>query len=304
MRARLFAPRYWATWLGLGFLRLVLLLPYGAVLAVGRTLGRIARRLPLRFARIARRNMELCLPELSPAEREALLQRHFESLGIGVFETAMTWWASDAFIRRHSEIAGFEHVEAALARGRGAILLAGHFTPMQLGPRILNTRIPMSIMYRPNSNELVDYVASSNYGRMARSAIARDNVRGMVSELRRNAVFWYASDQAYRKKGAAMVPFFGHPCATNVFTPRLAAMTGAPVLYFSVERLPGTRGWRAVIEPPLEGFPSDDPIADTLAYHARIEAQVRRMPDQYWWVHRRFKGLAPGYPDYYARTAN
>jgi KDO2-lipid IV(A) lauroyltransferase len=123
----------------------------------------------------------------------------------------------------------------------------------------------------------------------------------MITALKRNEIVWYAADQSYRKKGAVMVPFFGHPAATNVFTSRLAQMTGAAVLYYATERLPGTAGWRGVIEPAFEGFPSGDAVADTLRYHARIEAQVRRMPDQYWWIHRRFKGLEAGYPDHYRR---
>ena len=303
MPARLFAPRYWATWLGLGFLRLVLLLPYGGVLAVGRGLGRVARHLPLPYLRIARRNLELCLPELDAAARERLLDRHFESLGIGLFESALTWWADDAWINTRSEVLGLEHLEAALKRGRGAILLTAHFTTLQIGARILNNRLPIAVLYKPTKNELLAHVSGNSFARQARKAIQRDDVRAMISALKRNEVVWYATDQSYRKKGAAMVPFFGHPAATNVFTPRLAQMTGAPVLYYSTERLPGVRGWRAVIHPPFAHWPSGDPVADTLEYHAAIEAQVRQMPEQYWWIHRRFKGLAADDPDHYARRA-
>ena len=297
--ARFFAPRYFATWLGLGLLRLVLLLPYGGVLAVGRGVGRIARRLPLSYARIARCNIELCLPELTAEERAALLDRHFESLGIGLFESALTWWAKDAEISARSEVEGLEHLKAALARGRGAILLTAHFTTLQIGARILNNRIAIGVLYRPTKNELIAHVSGGSFARQARKAIRHDDVRAMIAALRRNEIVWYAADQSYRKKGAALVPFFGRPAATNVFTPRLAEMTGAPVLYYSTERLPGTRGWRAVIHPPFANWPSGDPVADTQEYHAAIEAQMRRVPDQYWWIHRRFKGLAADYPDYY-----
>jgi KDO2-lipid IV(A) lauroyltransferase len=299
MPARLYGPRYWPTWLGLGFVRLVLMLPFPALLAVGRGMGRLARRLPLPYVRIARRNIELCLPELDAAAREALLERHFESLGIGVLESALTWWSTDERIGSLSEVQGLEHLEAALARGKGAIILLAHFTTLQIGARILNIRIPINVLYRPTKNELLAAVSGGSFGRNARKAILRDDVRGMISALRRNEIVWYAADQSYRKKGAMMVPFFGIPAPTNVFTSRLSQMTGAAVLYYSSERLPGTRGWRAVIEPAFEGWPSGDPVADTLRYHARIEAQVRRMPDQYWWIHKRFKGLSADDPDYY-----
>ncbi|MBS0395101.1 MAG: lipid A biosynthesis acyltransferase [Proteobacteria bacterium] len=300
MPARLLAPRYWLTWLGLGLARLVLLLPFRGVLATGRGLGRLARRLPLSFVDVARANIALCLPELDAAGREALLDRHFECLGIGLFESAITWWSDDRFIAAHSTVEGLEHLQAALARGRGAILLTAHFTPLQIGARIMNCRQPICVLYRPTKNELIARVSGGSFARNARKAILRDDVRGMITALKRNEIVWYASDQAYRNKGAEMVPFFGHPAATNVFTPRLAQLTGAAVLYYSVERLPGARGWRAVVHPPFAHWPSGDPVADTLEYHAAIEAQVRRVPDQYWWIHRRFKGLAPDYPDYYA----
>jgi KDO2-lipid IV(A) lauroyltransferase len=301
MPASFLGPRYWPTWLALGLMRLLVLLPYPAILAAGRTLGRLARRLPLPYVRIARRNIELCLPELDARAREALLDRHFQSLGIGALESAMTWWGDDAKITALSKVEGLEHLEAALARGHGAIVLLAHFTTLQIGARILNVRIPINVLYRPTRNELLAAVSGGSFHRNARKAILRDDVRGMISALRRNEIVWYAADQSYRKKGAAMVPFFGRPAATNVFTSRLAEMTGAAVLYYATERLPGTAGWRAVIEPAFQGFPSGDPVADTLRYHERIEAQVRRMPDQYWWIHRRFKGLAADYPDYYGR---
>ena len=299
MPGRFFGPRYWATWVGLGFVRLVELLPFPALLAVGRGLGRVARWLPLPYARIARRNIELCLPELGAPEREALLGRHFLSLGMGVLESAMTWWSRDERIDALARIDGLEHLTTVLAQGRGAIILTAHFTTLQIGARILNNRVPINVLYRPLKNELLAHVSGGSFGRQARKAIKQDDVRAMIGALRKNEIVWYASDQSYRKKGAMMVPFFGHPAATNVFTSRLAALTGAAVLYYSSERLPGSQGWRATVHPPFADWPGPDPVADTLRYNACIEAQVRRMPEQYWWIHRRFKGLSDDYPDYY-----
>lgn len=299
MPARYFGPRYWATWIGLGFLRLVELLPFGALLAVGHATGWLARRLPLPYRRIARRNIELCLPELDEAGREALLDRHFAALGVGLLESAMTWWSREERIAALSRVEGLEHLEAALAAGKGAILLTAHFTTLQIGARILNIRVPINALYKPTKNELVAHVSGGSFGRNARKAIKSDDVRGMIVALKRNGIVWYAADQSYRKKGAMMVPFFGHPAATNVFTSRLAAMTGAAVLYFETRRLPGTQGWLSRVHSPFEHWPGPDPVDDTLRYHACIEAQVREVPEQYWWIHRRFKGLDASYPDYY-----
>src|SRR5437762_1784579 len=110
MRAALLIPSNWPSWMGLGCLRLLERLPYPAMLVMGRLIGRLARRLPLHYVRVARRNIELCLPELSHDEREQLLDRHFDSLGIAVCESAMCWWSSDERIRTLSQIEGFEHL--------------------------------------------------------------------------------------------------------------------------------------------------------------------------------------------------
>ena len=139
-----------------------------------------------------------------------------------------------------------------------------------------------------------------NRSKHAKRAIPRDDVRTLITALKNNEAVWYAPDQAYRKKGAQMVPFFGIPAATNTATSRLARMTGAAVLPYFQERMLDGR-YRMVIYPMLENFPSDDPVADAKRFNALIEAHVRRVPEQYLWIHRRFKGLTADYPDYYKR---
>ena len=121
----------------------------------------------------------------------------------------------------------------------------------------------------------------------------------MIAALKNNEVVWYAPDQSYRKKGAQMVPLFGIPAPSNTATSRIARMTGAAVLPYFVERLPGSAGYRVRIQPALQDFPSECPCADTERFHRLIEAQVRAVPDQYLWIHRRFKGMTPADPDYY-----
>ena len=291
-------PRYWPTWIALGVLRAFSQLPYPVLLWLGRRIGDLLVRLPLSFVRIARRNLELCLPELSPVQRERLLKEHFHSIGIGMFETAIAWWSPDERIERLTRLEGEEHLQAALARGRGAILLSAHFTTLEIGGRVLCDRMPTNIMYRPTKNPVLERFLASNRSRKARRAIKRDDIRTLVTALKSNEPVWYAPDQSYRKKGAEMVPFFGIPAATNTATSRLARMTGAAVLPFFPERLP-RGGYRMVIHPMLEDFPSDSPAADAQRFNELLEAQVRRVPGQYLWLHRRFKGLTADYPDYY-----
>jgi Kdo2-lipid IVA lauroyltransferase/acyltransferase len=297
-----FAPRYWPTWAALALLRVFEPLPYSLQAGLGRSLGRLLFWLPTGFKRIARRNLELCYPALSADEREKLLGRHFESLSLGLFETGITWWSSDTRILALTEVTGLEHLDAALVGGRGAILLSAHFTTLEIGARALCARRPTSIMYRPTKNAVLELFLKRNRGRHAKRAIPRDDIRTLIGALKANEIVWYAPDQAYRKKGAEMVDFFGIPAATNTATSRLARLTGAAVLPYFPERLPGGEGYRMVIQPALAAFPSDDAAADALRFNHLIEAQIKRVPEQYLWIHRRFKGTTAEYPDYYSRN--
>ena len=303
MRLRLLAPRYWLTWAGLGLLRLVAFLPFGAIVRLGRLLGALLRHLPLSFANTARRNIELCLPELTPEEREQLLREHFASLGIALLEIPVAWWAPPERLAKLLRIEGTEHLDAALVRGHGAIILTAHFTSLEMGGRALVQAAPVGFLYRPPKNEVIAYAFERFRVAWGGRGIPRDDIRGFIGALKNNECVWYAPDQAYRKKGAEMVPLFGIPAASNTLTSRIARLTGAPVLPYFFRRLPGTQGYLAVIHPPFENFPSDSAAADTERFYRMIEAQVRLVPEQYLWIHRRFKGLSADYPDYYGRPA-
>ena len=297
------SPRYWPSWLGIGILRIVELLPYRAIMAVGRGLGFLARGLVPKYRRIARRNLELCFPALTTRQRDKLLRQQFSALGRAVCESAMSWWSSAERIRRLSSIEGLQHLDLAVAHGRGVILLTAHCTTLEISARILCAARPVCILYKPVRSPVLAAVSNRARARLAGTAVLYDDIRGMISALRRNEIVWYAPDQSFRKKGAQMVPFFGIPAASNVHTSRLAELTGATVLYMSHERLPDARGYRLTIHPPFAHYPSGDAMADVRQLHRCIEADATRIPDQYWWIHRRFKGLSADYPNYYANPA-
>jgi Kdo2-lipid IVA lauroyltransferase/acyltransferase len=275
-------------------------LPYAWLVRLGNGLGWLMVRLPLPFTRTALRNMELCLPELDHAARQKLLLAHYRSLGIGLFEIAFSWWAPPQRVNDLMVVVGREHLEAALARGRGVIFLAAHFTTLEMGGRLLASVHPTSFLYRPTKNELVAWFLARCRCRFGGRPIPRDDIRAMISALKHNECVWYAPDQSYRKKGAQMVELFGIPAATNTFTSRLARMTGATVLPFFFERLPDGRGYKGVIYPEFDNFPGECAVADTVRFNHLIEAHVRLFPEQYLWIHRRFKGLSEDYPDYYS----
>ena len=301
VRLEFLRPKFWITWVGLGIMRSLELLPFPAQRHVGNAVGALLQLLPLHFKRIARRNIDLCLPELAEQQRADLVDRHFRSLGMALLETANTWWSSNRRVNRLADIQGLQHLQAALARGRGAILLGAHFTTIEISTRILGTVVPLHVVFRPMKNALLSHIMRSSFCRHG-YPIAYDDIRAMIRALKKNEAVWYAPDQSYRNKGAAMVNFFGIPAATNTATSRLARISGAAVMTYFAERLPGNAGYRVNIGPAFENFPGDV-IEDAERYNRLLEEQIRRVPEQYFWVHRRFKGLSADYPNYYGRDS-
>lgn len=302
MRLTFLRPCYWPTWVGLLVLRGLEILPFAAQRRAGCAIGALVRHLPLAYLRIARRNIDLCLPQLSPAARESVLDEYCRSVGLGLCETATTFWSSNARISRVADVQGVEHLTAALAGGRGAILIGGHFTTIELATRILGTVVPLNVVFRPPNNALLAHIMRSSFARHGKP-IAHTDIRAMIRALKNNEAVWYAPDQSYRNKGAAMVEFFGVPAATTTATSRLARISGAAVLPYFPERLPGNGGYRVTIGAALENFPGADPICDALRFNRLLEAHILKVPAQYLWMHRRFKGLSADYPDYYGRDS-
>jgi KDO2-lipid IV(A) lauroyltransferase len=255
-------------------------------------------RLSERRRHIAETNLALCFPDQREAERADLLVRHFESLGVGLLTTGMAWWSSDRRLRSLVTIEGLEHLQQAMAQGKGAILLSAHFSDLEMSGRLLSLFHPFAVMYRPHENPVIEQAFRRNRELRFSAAITRGDMRQVLKTLKQNQAVWYAPDQSYSDPNSALVPFFNVPASTNLGTSRLAKVSGAPVLPFFGYRLPGNQGYRLVIQPSLAGFPSDDVAADTARINRIIEDAVREAPEQYFWIHRRFKNR-PGLPDPY-----
>lgn len=282
-------PRYWLGWLAFGLLRLAILLPFPAQIQLGKAFGRLMQKTAGRRYRVADFNLRTCYPDWPEDKRRALIREHFEALGIALFEIGMCWWASDERLRRLVHIDGLEHLDAALAKGKGAILLSAHFTTLEIGGRLLSLYRPFHLMYRPNRNALLEHISKQRRETHFEKAIPRDSVRELLKSLKRNMTVWYAPDQGYKGANSVTVPFFGVPAPTNPATHRLARVSGATVMPFWVERLPGARGYRLRVDPPIEGMGEMTPEEDGATVNRLIEAEVRKIPEQYLWTHNRFK---------------
>ena len=298
-------PGYWLTWLVYGYMRSIVLLPLSWQLALGRVLGRCLNSILFPKRRIADRNLAVCFPELSVKARKRLRLKHFESIGMAVTEMAMAWFGSEALMRQVTTINGAEHLQRALSRGKGVILFSGHFTTLEFPFAALRPLCPRVCgMYREQRNEMWNVLMHKGRRRNIDELFPKDSVRAMIRALKENAVVWYAPDQSYRKKNSALVPFFGEPAMTNTATSRIAALTGATVLTFFCRRREDNSGYVIDIGEPLENFPTDDLVADTTRLMLALADYIRGCPDQYCWIHQRFKGRPEPYPDIYGAPAS
>jgi len=291
---RFLAPRFWPTWLMFGLLWLVTRLPFGAQMAVGRLIGALALRLATRRRHIAAVNLELCFPALDASERRALLEAHFDALGKGVVETALAWWGRARHLRDRVCLVGLHHLEEARARGRGVILLSAHFTTLELGGRLLALHSRFHVLYRKHRNPLFEYVMQRARQRRFECAIPRDDSRALLGSLRAGMPVWYAPDQNHAGPQSVFAPFFGIPASTLTATARLARLSGAAVVPFFQARLPDGAGYLLVLCPALADFPGQDTAQDAARINRLIEDVVREIPEQYLWVHRRFKTRPAG----------
>jgi KDO2-lipid IV(A) lauroyltransferase len=294
-------PRYWPTWVLLGCMHAIAKLPRAWQLRVGRALGRLLRRLKRREHRVARRNIELCFGHLSAADQRQLLERHFEAVGMSFVEMGIGWFTPIERLLERVAVNGREHLERALARGKGVLLFTAHFTTLEVGVGVLEALTPRaSCMYRPQRNAMMDVMIRRGRHRFAKEQIPRDNVRALLRNLRDNYAVCYLPDQTYLGKQSELLPFFGEPAVTNTATSKLAAISGATVLPYFFRRLPDG-DYRVDIGAPLADFPSESAVHDTVRLFGLLEDYIRLAPEQYLWLYKKFKGRPAPLADVYAR---
>ena len=284
----------------MALLRLVCLLPHRAVLATGRVIGRIAHTMGGTRRAIVRRNIELCFPEMTTEERDALAYEHFKALGMSLMELGLGRWASTRRLQSITQLNCVEHAQEALESGKGVILLSAHFTTLEIMGRVLAAAIPpFDAVFRKNRSEFMTELQRSGREVSAAGTIEKREIKKMIRSLRNNRAVWYAPDQSYNRKGAEVITFFGVPSMHTTATSTLARLGNAVAIpFFPMRNADGT--YTNTLYPPLEDVPSKDVVADTKKYVALLENHVRKCPEQYFWIHRKFKDLPDGYPDYYS----
>lgn len=296
-QSRLWLPQFWPTWIGVGLLWLADKLPWAAKRGCAHVLGWFAFHVIRIRRRVVFANLRLCFPEKSAVVIRTLARAHYDALALGLFEVCAAWWAPKATLPP-CRVTGLEHLQAALARGRGALLLTAHFTTLEICGRLMAEAHGMGGLYRDPNNPVIAHLMREQRERHMQVAVHFDDLRGLVRALRDNHAIWYAPDQAKRTKATEILPFFGVPAITNTATGKLAELTGAAVVPFFARR-EADHTYLLNILPALADFPTADAAADAIRINRLIEEHVRLAPEQYFWVHKRFKARGPGYPEVY-----
>ncbi|MFM2054430.1 MAG: hypothetical protein RL456_2467 [Pseudomonadota bacterium] len=285
----------------LGLLWLLHWLPMGVQHRLGLGLGALLWRFGRSRRRIALRNLALCLPEKTPAEREAIARAHFGWLGRSLLERGMLWYASRERLARLIEVEG--DVRLAERSARPVMWLVPHFLALDaVGVGLLlNQDRHAGSIYQAQSNPVFD--AAMRRGRLRFGGVQiyarHEGARALMRAIRQGDAFFNLPDMDFGARDAAFVPFFGVPAATLLAPSRMARALDMVVQPVVGEMLPGGQGWRLRVLDPWPDFPTDDPVADAARMNRWIEQEVRRLPEQYLWVHKRFKTRPPGEPGLY-----
>ncbi len=288
----LLAPKHWPSWIGIGIAALFGNLPGSLARPIAHGLGALLRLLACDRVRVAQRNLELCLPDIDAAQRELLLKQSFASIGEGAYEFARAWWGSTRGLQT-SPIDGLETLAMYKRQGRGVLLLSGHFLTLEICGRLLCRHIELAGFYRRHQQPALEWAVKRGRSRYAIAMFAREELRAAIRHVKQGGVLWYAPDQDIRGKDSVFAPFFGIQANTFAATHHLARLTGAAVVPFFHHR-DGHGRYVMRIGTALENFPTDDVIADTTAVNGLIEQMVREAPDEYLWIHKRFKTRPEG----------
>jgi KDO2-lipid IV(A) lauroyltransferase len=293
------APKFWPSWLGLAGMRIIAILPYRLQLFIGVVIGHIFYRVARYRREIVQTNIGLCFTELSPQQQEKLVREHFHALGMTISETALSWWGSEKKLRKLATFKGVEYVDAALKQGTGAILLGAHYTTIDIFGRLISLNHQLSVSYQKLRNPLFNAVTLRAREKILDRVFGRDEIRASFRYIKQNHLMWIAADQDVGIDNSVFAPFFGQMAATQTVISRMAKVTRAPIIPYISRRLENGHGYEMEFFPPLEDFPGESLHEDAIRTNKILEELIRKAPEQYLWVHRRFKTRPEGMPKLY-----
>ena len=285
------------TYILVGFLWLLHWLPLPVLRAIGGLLGRLLYAVGRERRKVALINLRLCFPEKSEAEREQIARDHFIAFSRAVIDRTLGWWASRERLERIIRITGVEHLNDP--EGRPVIMLSPHFVGLDAGATRISMFVRGCSVYSNQKNPVFNKLLYDGRIRFTDAVLLsrQDGMRKIIKAMKDGYKFYYLPDMDFGPKESIFVPFFGVQAATIPGVSRLARLTGARVVACITRQV--ADGYETVIMPPLENFPGASVEADTAFINRFIESQVLNMPEQYFWLHKRFKTRPAGEQRYY-----
>ena len=281
-------PKYWINWVAIILLSIVCLFPRKSRTAFGSIIGLLAFVFAKRRKEIVEKNLRVCFPDLTDTEIKKKMVRNFKSSGTAILETFEAWVFPERDYESLVEFEGLELLTAAKKKGQGVLLIGNHLCSLDLCGAALSKKIPFHVMYKRNKNLLINTIMNRGRERNFKSIVERKNIRGVIKILRQGSIIWYGPDQDFGAKNSIFVPFFGFPTATITATSRIARSTKASVIFMSQYRKERNR-YLVKLSMSSQHFPSKDIAADCELINKKVEEAILLAPDQYWWLHRRFK---------------
>ena len=276
-----------------GLLRLLAALPYRWVAHCGQGLGSLLYGLPSKRKRILQTNLRLCFPEKTDQQRDALGRATFQHVIRSYLERGVQWYGSAETLTRLTKL--HSAIELADTYEQPTIFLGFHFAAIEAGCMYYSIHHDVASLYTPMSNKAVENIARTQRSRFGTVMLARgSSARQTLSILKTGKPIMLAADMDFGLRDSVFVPFFGVQACTLTAVSRLAKISGARVVPFVTEVLPNYEGYALRILEPLQNYPSGDDKADALLTNQFLEAQIRTIPEQYYWVHRRFKRRPKG----------
>ena len=268
-------------------MRIGVFIPFNFQVLIGKTIGKLLYPFMHRLRSTAYSNISHCFPDKKQNQVNLLVKRHFEAIGVSFFETANAYYGSDKKIRKLLTITNENFFQDALKEEGGIILLCSHFMPLMLGSRALLINHTIANIYRPQNNKLFDRIMVRGYKKNGAVMIKSTDTRSIIKAINNSLPIWYAPDQDLGKNNSVFAPFFGIQTATASATARLAKNNTTRVIPYSFIRT--KKGYTMSFEKPIANYPSNDPIQDATIVNQILEKQIIKSPEQYLWIHRRFK---------------
>jgi len=290
-------PKYFPTWILILLMRVGVFIPFKLQVFFGKIIGKLIYPFMTELRKTAYSNISNCFPEKKQPQVTLLVKQHFGAIGVSLFETANAYYASDKKIKKMLTINNEQHFTEALKKEGGIILLCSHFMPLMLGSRALLIKHTIANIYRPQNNKLFDQVMFKGYVKNGAVMIKSTDTRSIMKAINNSLPIWYAPDQDLGRNNSIFAPLFGIQTATASATSRLAKNNNTRVIPYSFIRT--KHGYEMSFDKPLKNYPSGDTINDASKTNKILEKQILKNPEQYLWIHRRFKTRPEGEENFY-----